>query len=42
MMSPIARSGRAEIYLNADEILLQRTRPSPFFDMFSTLLHEMW
>lgn len=39
---PNASSGRGEIILNADEILRSRTRPTPFFEMFATVLHEMW
>ena len=34
-------SGRREIWLNADEILRARER-TPFAEMFSTVLHEMW
>ena len=34
-------SGRREIWLNADEIILYRGSP-PFAEMWATLLHEMW
>lgn len=35
-------SGRCEIWLNADVILLATPRPTPFLEMFATILHEMW
>lgn len=34
-------SGRREIWLNADEILLSPNR-GPFREVFATILHEMW
>ena len=34
-------SGRREIWMNADEILLAHER-RPFQELFATVLHEMW